>query len=141
MSLLLLLLFLLLLLCPSSSLHLRPSMAAIARGAWHWYQRQSKARPIRTQVISSGLLWATGDCLAQQVDLSMSRQRRRVEQRERESNASKLHLAVLNPEQVRNEIDFPDFQIFRVFGSLVTSWYSAGFRPQVLVWICGLLFD
>lgn len=80
-------------------------MAALARGAWHWYQRQCNARPIPTQVVSSGLLWATGDCLAQQVDLSMNRQRRRSEQREREGNGKDLHSSsLLNTGQVRYQI-------------------------------------
>lgn len=39
--------------------------AAALHGAWDWYKSQLAAQPLRTQVVTSGLLWATGDAMAQ----------------------------------------------------------------------------
>ncbi|GLJ30013.1 hypothetical protein SUGI_0593300 [Cryptomeria japonica] len=39
-------------------------------GAWRWYQNQLTKNPVRTQIISSGILWATGDVAAQYVSFS-----------------------------------------------------------------------
>lgn len=36
-------------------------------GAWKWYQMQLATNPVPTQVISSGILWGTGDIGAQYV--------------------------------------------------------------------------
>ncbi|CAM6085287.1 unnamed protein product [Calypogeia fissa] len=45
-------------------------MAAVAglRGFWSWYQARLVQQPVRTQVISSGVLWAVGDIIAQTVE-------------------------------------------------------------------------
>ncbi|KAH7435005.1 hypothetical protein KP509_06G044700 [Ceratopteris richardii] len=40
-------------------------MAVALHGAWGWYKMQLAARPLRTQIISSSLIWAAGDVLAQ----------------------------------------------------------------------------
>lgn len=45
-------------------------MAALSR-AWSWYQLQLRSRPLRTQMITSGILWAGGDCIAQSVDSAL----------------------------------------------------------------------
>lgn len=43
-----------------------PNMESAAlHGAWDWYKLQLSARPLRTQIITSGILWAAGDVLAQ----------------------------------------------------------------------------
>eukprot|EP00250_Pteridium_aquilinum_P009665 c18840_g1_i1 orf=222-881(-) len=46
-------------------------MAALQR-AWSWYQLQLCRKPLRTQVITSGILWAVGDCAAQSLDLALA---------------------------------------------------------------------
>uniref|UniRef100_A0A0D6R867 Uncharacterized protein n=1 Tax=Araucaria cunninghamii TaxID=56994 RepID=A0A0D6R867_ARACU len=38
--------------------------------AWNWYQRQLAIRPVPTQIVSSGFLWAAGDIAAQYVSFS-----------------------------------------------------------------------
>ncbi|KAI5078349.1 hypothetical protein GOP47_0006020 [Adiantum capillus-veneris] len=45
-------------------------MAAMQR-AWGWYQLQLAKKPIRTQMITSSILWAIGDCAAQSLDLAL----------------------------------------------------------------------
>lgn len=40
-------------------------MAVSLHGAWGWYKQQLEARPLRTQLLSSSVIWATGDALAQ----------------------------------------------------------------------------
>ncbi|KAH7283852.1 hypothetical protein KP509_34G026800 [Ceratopteris richardii] len=42
-------------------------MAALQK-AWGWYQLQLARKPIRTQMITSSILWAVGDCAAQRLD-------------------------------------------------------------------------
>ncbi|MCO5574168.1 hypothetical protein L7F22_027950 [Adiantum nelumboides] len=45
-------------------------MAAIRRGLG-WYQHQLAKKPVRTQMITSSILWAIGDCAAQSLDLAL----------------------------------------------------------------------
>lgn len=37
------------------------------RGAWAWYQSRLLQQPVRTQMVTSGILWAAGDAMAQSV--------------------------------------------------------------------------
>lgn len=46
------------------------------RGAWGWYQGKLAAQPIRTQMITSGILWATGDYCAQSISRTLERRGR-----------------------------------------------------------------
>ncbi|EFJ08210.1 hypothetical protein SELMODRAFT_448158 [Selaginella moellendorffii] len=39
--------------------------------AWSWYRSQLAARPVRTQAIVSGILWGSGDVIAQKINASM----------------------------------------------------------------------
>lgn len=48
-------------------------MAALQR-AWSWYQLQLRCSPFRTQMFTSGILWAVGDCAAQSLDLALEPQ-------------------------------------------------------------------
>ncbi|EFJ12200.1 hypothetical protein SELMODRAFT_124507 [Selaginella moellendorffii] len=50
------------------------------RSAWSWYQGQLAAKPVRTQIVTSGILWAVGDMVAQSVSAS-------VEKRQHKSQA------------------------------------------------------
>lgn len=36
-------------------------------GAWAWYQSRLLQQPVRTQMVTSGILWAAGDAMAQSV--------------------------------------------------------------------------
>lgn len=45
------------------------------RGAWGWYQVKLAQHPVRTQMITSGILWATGDYAAQSISRSIERRR------------------------------------------------------------------
>lgn len=45
--------------------------------AWSWYQSQLAAKPVRTQVVTSACLWASGDAVAQRVDWVAGEKRRR----------------------------------------------------------------
>lgn len=42
---------------------------------WHWYQNCLSVHPVKTQVISSGTLWAVGDITAQYVTHSAAKKR------------------------------------------------------------------
>ncbi|CAI5976061.1 unnamed protein product [Closterium sp. NIES-65] len=42
------------------------------RGCWGWYQQQLSRRPVRTQVVTSTVLWGSGDVIAQQIDRHMA---------------------------------------------------------------------
>nr|GMD91980.1 PXMP2/4 family protein 2 isoform X1 [Ipomoea batatas] len=42
---------------------------------WTWYQNWLAVRPLETQVISSGVLWAIGDVVAQSINISTSKKR------------------------------------------------------------------
>ncbi|CAI7790782.1 unnamed protein product, partial [Closterium sp. NIES-53] len=42
------------------------------RGCWGWYQQQLSRRPLRTQVVTSTVLWGSGDVIAQQIDRHMA---------------------------------------------------------------------
>lgn len=41
-------------------------MAMILK-AWNWYQNSLSVHPVRTQVATSGVLWAVGDITAQYI--------------------------------------------------------------------------
>lgn len=41
-------------------------MSMILR-AWNWYQNSLSVHPVRTQVATSGVLWAVGDVTAQYI--------------------------------------------------------------------------
>ncbi|XP_024520294.1 protein SYM1 isoform X2 [Selaginella moellendorffii] len=43
------------------------------RSAWSWYQGQLAAKPVRTQIVTSGILWAVGDMVAQSVSASVEK--------------------------------------------------------------------
>lgn len=45
------------------------------RGAWGWYQLNLAKYPVRTQMVTSGILWATGDYAAQAVSRNIERRR------------------------------------------------------------------
>uniref|UniRef100_A0A7N0T7H9 PXMP2/4 family protein 2 n=1 Tax=Kalanchoe fedtschenkoi TaxID=63787 RepID=A0A7N0T7H9_KALFE len=44
---------------------------------WKWYQKCLSVHPLKTQVISSGFLWGTGDIAAQYITHSTARNRNR----------------------------------------------------------------
>ncbi|BBN18919.1 protein Mpv17 [Marchantia polymorpha subsp. ruderalis] len=46
------------------------------RGFWSWYQGSLARQPVRTQVVTSGLLWAVGDVMAQTIEIKTQRSRR-----------------------------------------------------------------
>ncbi|KAJ7518928.1 hypothetical protein O6H91_20G015500 [Diphasiastrum complanatum] len=48
------------------------ALAALRR-PWVWYQTQIASHPLRTQIIMSGILWGTGDMIAQRINTSMTR--------------------------------------------------------------------
>eukprot|EP01018_Ginkgo_biloba_P001898 Gb_20393 [translate_table: standard] len=56
--------------------------------AWKWYQTQLATKPIPTQIVTSGILWATGDIGAQYV--SFSNKRHRHHSSEKEENKFKV---------------------------------------------------
>ncbi len=41
------------------------------KGAWVWYRFHLQQQPIRTQMVTSGILWAIGDAIAQSVSRSI----------------------------------------------------------------------
>jgi hypothetical protein len=43
------------------------------RGAWAWYQSRLLQQPVRTQMVTSGILWAAGDAMAQSVSRVMEK--------------------------------------------------------------------
>lgn len=43
------------------------------RGVWAWYQAKLVQNPVRTQMITSGILWGTGDVVAQSISRSLER--------------------------------------------------------------------
>ncbi|KAF9615389.1 hypothetical protein IFM89_023040 [Coptis chinensis] len=43
-------------------------------GLWKWYQKCLHAHPYKTQIISSGVLWGTGDIIAQSVSHNTKKQ-------------------------------------------------------------------
>lgn len=45
---------------------------------WNWYQNCLSAHPVKTQVISSGLLWGFGDIVAQSISKSLSKKNIRL---------------------------------------------------------------
>jgi protein Mpv17 len=45
------------------------------RGAWGWYQVKLAQQPVRTQMITSGILWAAGDYAAQSISRGLERRR------------------------------------------------------------------
>lgn len=49
--------------------------------AWSWYQSQLVKQPVRTQIATSAMLWATGDAVAQRIDREMWQSRQRRESR------------------------------------------------------------
>jgi len=49
--------------------------------AWSWYQGQLVKHPMRTQIATSAMLWATGDAVAQRIDREMWQSRQRREAR------------------------------------------------------------
>ncbi len=52
------------------------AMAGLAtgmRGAWAWYQSRLLQQPVRTQMVTSGILWAAGDAMAQSVSRVMEK--------------------------------------------------------------------
>ena len=46
--------------------------------AWKWYQRCMSLHPVKTQVISSGILWGVGDITAQSITHSSARKRLQI---------------------------------------------------------------
>jgi hypothetical protein len=58
----------------------REKVAIVARGAmmgmkgaWVWYRFRLQQQPICTQMVTSGILWAIGDAIAQSMSRSMER--------------------------------------------------------------------
>jgi len=56
----------------------REKVAIVARGAmmgmkgaWVWYRFRLQQQPIRTQMVTSGILWAIGDAIAQSMSRSI----------------------------------------------------------------------
>ncbi|KAK6941514.1 Mpv17/PMP22 [Dillenia turbinata] len=45
---------------------------------WKWYQNCLALHPLKTQIISSGILWGVGDITAQYITHSTAKRRRRV---------------------------------------------------------------
>jgi hypothetical protein len=41
------------------------------KGAWVWYRFRLQQQPIRTQMVTSGILWAIGDAIAQSISRSI----------------------------------------------------------------------
>ncbi|KAH9555046.1 hypothetical protein CY35_08G094200 [Sphagnum magellanicum] len=41
------------------------------KGAWVWYRFRLQQQPIRTQMVTSGILWAIGDAIAQSMSRSI----------------------------------------------------------------------
>ncbi|KAL2940063.1 Protein Mpv17 [Bienertia sinuspersici] len=39
---------------------------------WRWYQNCLSVHPVKTQMISSGMLWGVGDIAAQTITFSMA---------------------------------------------------------------------
>lgn len=71
--------------------------------AWSWYQRQLVNKPVRTQIVTSALLWASGDAVAQRVDREMWQSRHRREARMlQEGPSTPTTATILPPEQVRS---------------------------------------
>ncbi|RAL52930.1 unnamed protein product [Cuscuta campestris] len=56
----------------------------LLRAAWKWYQNCLTVHPVKTQVISSGLIWGFGDISAQSVTHYTSRARRYLSSDEKE---------------------------------------------------------
>lgn len=48
---------------------------SVARATWGWYRHHLSRSPVRTQIVTSGVLWAVGDCIAQRVDQAMVRRK------------------------------------------------------------------
>ncbi|KAF3446450.1 hypothetical protein FNV43_RR11629 [Rhamnella rubrinervis] len=51
---------------------------------WKWYQHSLAVHPVKTQVISSGLIWGFGDMAAQTITLSMAKRRPEVQDEDKE---------------------------------------------------------
>lgn len=51
--------------------HRRRGVGMLVR-AWRWYQRCLALHPVKTQVISSGILWGIGDVAAQSITRSFT---------------------------------------------------------------------
>lgn len=41
------------------------------KGAWVWYRFRLQQQPIRTQMVTFGILWAIGDAIAQSMSRSI----------------------------------------------------------------------
>lgn len=51
---------------------------------WKWYQNCLAVHPVKTQMISSGLIWGVGDIAAQTITFATSNRRRQLSEREKE---------------------------------------------------------
>lgn len=51
---------------------------------WKWYQNCLAVHPVKTQMISSGLIWGVGDIAAQTITFSTANRRRKVSERDKE---------------------------------------------------------
>ncbi|KAJ8446485.1 hypothetical protein Cgig2_028452 [Carnegiea gigantea] len=51
---------------------------------WKWYQNCLAVHPVKTQMISSGLIWGVGDIAAQTITFATANRRRKVSERDKE---------------------------------------------------------
>ncbi|KAL3677100.1 hypothetical protein R1sor_027048 [Riccia sorocarpa] len=69
------------------------------RGFWNWYQGSLAKRPVRTQVITSGVLWAVGDVIAQTVEMKIQQNEHRKAPDVRKNSSSLQEGTKMVPEQ------------------------------------------
>lgn len=48
------------------------SSSPFLQRAWAWYRAQLTQKPLRTQIVTSGILWASGDLIAQSIERHLS---------------------------------------------------------------------
>ncbi|KAL2608939.1 hypothetical protein R1flu_027512 [Riccia fluitans] len=69
------------------------------RGFWNWYQGSLARQPVRTQVITSGVLWAVGDVMAQTVEMKIQQNKRRISSDVRKNSSGLEERSKTVPEQ------------------------------------------
>ena len=88
-------------------------MVALLSQLWGGYSRELAARPLRTQVITSGVLYAVGDLLAQKVEHYEHARSRAARRRSQEKGGA----ATCAPEPPGEPLDWKRLSWSGVFGA------------------------
>ncbi|GBG61420.1 hypothetical protein CBR_g20451 [Chara braunii] len=90
-----------------------------AHNAWGWYQHQLAKRPMRTQIVTSGILWGLGDGIAQRLDATVAMEKKVI----------KDDLCLSSPHRRGEKTKEPEWMNWRRL--MTTSLYGAAFIGPV----------